>query len=82
LVLSFLVGPTLIARQCTHRIPSLLLVGIGVGLFAAISGVALSRHFLSVYHMPLSTGGLVVTLISIIYLILLTFRASKGLIRD
>ncbi|HEY5236655.1 MAG TPA: metal ABC transporter permease, partial [Rhabdochlamydiaceae bacterium] len=84
LVLSFLIGPTLIARQWTHRLSSLLLVGIGVGLFAAVFGVALSRHFLSVYHMPLSTGGLVVTLISALYLLstLLTFRSSKGLIRD
>jgi len=84
LVLSFLVGPTLIARQWTHRLRSLLLVGIGVGIVTAVFGVALSRHFLSVYHMPLSTGGLVVTLISIFYLLstLLTFRSSKGLIRD
>jgi manganese/zinc/iron transport system permease protein len=82
LVLSFLVGPTLIARQWTYRLRSLLLLGIGVGLFTAILGVALSRHFLSVYHMPLSTGGLVVTLISVFYLLssLLTFRSPKGLI--
>jgi ABC-type Mn2+/Zn2+ transport system permease subunit len=84
LVLSFLVGPTLIARQWTHRLRSLLLLGIALSLFAAIFGVALSRHFLSAYHMPLSTGGLVVTLISIIYLgsTVLTFRSSKGLIRQ
>lgn len=82
LVLSFLVGPTLIARQWTHRLSSLLLLGIGIGLFAAIVGVALSRHFLTAYHMPLSTGGLVVTLISIFYFLstVLTFRSSKGLI--
>jgi manganese/zinc/iron transport system permease protein len=84
LVLSFLVGPTLIARQWTHRLRSLLLVGIGIGIISAIFGVALSRHFLSVNHMPLSTGGLVVTLISVLYLLstLLTFRSTKGLIRD
>jgi manganese/zinc/iron transport system permease protein len=84
LVLSFLVGPTLIARQWTHRLTTLLLLGMGFGLFASIFGVALSRHFLSVYHMPLSTGGLVVTLISIIYLVstVLTFRSSRGLIRS
>lgn len=84
LVLSFLVGPTLIARQWTYRLRSLLLLGIGIGIITAVFGVALSRHFLSVYHMPLSTGGLVVTLISVLYLVstLLTFRSSKGLIRD
>ncbi len=84
LVLSFLVGPTLIARQWTHRVRSLLLLGIGVGLVTAVFGIALSRHCLSAYHMPLSTGGLVVTLISALYLVssLLTFRSSKGLMRD
>jgi len=82
LVLSFLVGPTLIARQWTHRLSSLLFLGIGVALFTAVIGVALSRHFLSVYHLPLSTGGLVVTLISILYILSLTFRSSKSLIRD
>ncbi|HEX2579744.1 MAG TPA: metal ABC transporter permease [Rhabdochlamydiaceae bacterium] len=82
LVLSFLVGPTLIARQWTHRLRSLLLLGIGLGLCTALIGVALSRHFLSVYHLPLSTGGLVVTLISFFFILSLTFRASKGLIRQ
>lgn len=82
LVLSFLVGPTLIARQWTHRLSSLLFLGIGVALFTAVIGVALSRHFLSVYHLPLSTGGLVVTLISILYILSLTFRSSKSLIGD
>jgi len=82
LVLSFLVGPTLIARQWTHRLSSLLFLGIGLGLFTAVIGVALSRHFLSVYHLPLSTGGLVVTLISILCILSLTFRHSQGLMRD
>ncbi|HEX4839758.1 MAG TPA: metal ABC transporter permease [Rhabdochlamydiaceae bacterium] len=82
LVLSFLVGPTLIARQWTHRLSSLLFLGMGLGLFTAVIGVALSRHFLSAYHLPLSTGGLVVTLISILYILSLTFRSSKSLIRD
>lgn len=82
LVLSFLVGPTLIAREWTHRLISLLLVGIGIGLFTAVFGVALSRHFLSAYHLPLSTGGLVVTLISGLYILSLTFRSSIGLIRQ
>jgi manganese/zinc/iron transport system permease protein len=84
LVLSFLVGPTLVARQWTHRLIPLIFGAMGIGLMASILGVALSRHFLSAYHMPLSTGGLVVTLISFFYLLssLLTFRSSKGLIRS
>ena len=84
LVLSFLIGPTLTARQWTHRLPSLLLLGLGLGVLTSVLGVALSRHFLSAYQMPLSTGGLVVTLISIFYILssILTFRSSKGLMRD
>jgi manganese/zinc/iron transport system permease protein len=84
LVLSFLVGPTLVARQWTHRLIPLIFGAMGIGLMASILGVALSRHFLSAYQMPLSTGGLVVTLISFFYLLssLLTFRSSKGLIRS
>jgi len=83
LVLSFLVGPTLMARQWTHRLGSLLLLGLGLGFLTSVLGVALSRHFLSAYHMPLSTGGLVVTLISVFYILssVLTFRLSKGLMR-
>ncbi len=81
LVLSFLVGPTLIARLWTDRLIPLLLLGLSIGIGISILGVALSRHCLSVYHTPLSTGGLVVTLIAIGYLISalpikrLTFRS-------
>jgi len=77
LVLSFLVGPTLIARQWTHRLIALLFAAVGVGFIASILGVALSRHLLSTYRMPLSTGGLVVTLISIFYLLSSIFRKRK-----
>jgi manganese/zinc/iron transport system permease protein len=62
LVLSLLVGPTLTARLWTKRLIPLLLLGIFLGIFLSILGVALSRHILSVYQIPLSTGGLIVTL--------------------
>ncbi len=83
LVLSMLVGPILIARQWTYRLIPLFSLGIGLGSFFSIIGVALSRHFLTVYHTPLSTGGIIVTLISIGYLLssLLTFRSARGLIK-
>lgn len=83
LVLSFLVGPPLMARRFTHKLVPLLFIAIICAFFLSVIGVALSRHFLSVHHTPLSTGGLVVTLISLSYLfsVLLTFRTSQGLIR-
>lgn len=84
LVLAFLVGPTLIARHYTHRLSSLLLLTLAIGIGFSLFGVALSRHFLSVLHLPLSTGGLIVTLLSLGYFLsaTLTFRRSKGLIEQ
>lgn len=75
LVLAFLVGPTLTARLWTYRLVPLLLLGIACGVGMSIVGVALSRHFLSVYHLPLSTGSLIVTLIFLGYPLSLTFRS-------
>ena len=81
LVLAFIVGPTLIARHYCHRLPSLLLMTLAIGVGFSLVGVALSRHFLSVAHLPLSTGGLIVTLLSFGYFIsaALTFRRTHGL---
>lgn len=82
LVLAFLVGPILTARLWTNKLKTLIPLACGLGVLSALLGVALSRHLLSVHHMPLSTGGIVVTLIGALYLLslLLTFRRDKGLI--
>lgn len=82
LVLAFLVGPTLIARHYTHRVASLLALTVAISMGFSLLGVALSRHLLSVAHLPLSTGGLIVTLLSLGYIIsaTLTFRRSSVLI--
>jgi manganese/zinc/iron transport system permease protein len=72
LVLAFLVGPVLAARLLVVRLGTLIWLSCGLGVLASVMGVAFSRHFLSVYEVPLSTGGLVVTLIALIYLLLLT----------
>ncbi len=84
LVLAFLVGPTLIARHYSHRLPTLLLLTVGIGVGFSLMGVALSRHILSIHHLPLSTGGLIVTLLSLGYFLsaALTFRRSRGLIAN
>lgn len=82
LVLNFIVGPTLIARLWCHNVLHLLITALSIGIGCSILGVALSRHFLSLYHFPLSTSGITVCLISFFYLCaaLLTFRLSQGLI--
>lgn len=69
LVLAFLVGPTLIARQWTHRLPTLLWAALGISTGFSLLGVALARHLLSVSHLAVSTGGLIVTLLAIGYCI-------------
>ena len=67
LVLAFLVGPYLIARLFCHRLPALLLWSSLIGILASCTGVALARHILTVYGLPLSTGGIVASLIGVFY---------------
>ena len=79
LFLSFLVGLPLSARMLTANLKKLLLLSCGLGIIASIFGVALARHFLTVYRVPLSTGGLVSSLIGITFVLSalmrrLTFR--------
>lgn len=80
LVLAFLVGPPLIARLLTDRLRTLLILSSCIGVACSIIGVALSRHFLSVEQMPLSTAGLVVTVIVITYLLTLLLAPKRGLL--
>lgn len=68
LFLAFLVAPVVTARFFTHRLKPLLFLAGGIGAFAAIFSVALSRHFLSVYHLPLATSGLATVILGSIFL--------------
>ncbi len=67
LVLSFLVGPYLIARLFSHRLHILLIAAVSIGALVSIVGVALARHILSVYGLALSTGGMVSALLGVLY---------------
>lgn len=67
LVLSFLVGPYLIARLFTHRLGMLLLLSCLIGSLASLFGVALARHLLTAYGLALSTSGLVSVLLALAY---------------
>jgi len=58
MVLSFLTGPSLTARFLTDRFKPMIFISIGIGVFCSFTGVALSRHLLTVYGIALSTGGL------------------------
>jgi manganese/zinc/iron transport system permease protein len=68
LFLAFLVAPVLTARFFTHRLKPLLFLAGGIGVLAAAFSVALSRHVLSVYHIPLSTSGLAATVLGAFFI--------------
>lgn len=74
LVLSFLVGPVLIARLFSHRLHHLILWAALIGALLSLLGVLLSRHILSYYCTPLSTAGIVSTLIAAIYFLCRSIR--------
>lgn len=68
LFLAFLVAPVLTARFFTHRLKQLIFLAGGIGVLAALCSVALSRHFLSVYHIPLATSGLAVVVLGVLFI--------------
>lgn len=69
MVLAFITGPVLTARLLTHNLKTLIWLSIVCGCLAALIGVALSRHFLSMYDLPLSTSGIVVCVIALLFLL-------------
>lgn len=68
LVLSFLVGPFLTARLFCSRLKFLLWLTPLIGMGASILGVLISRIAFDCFGLALSTGGIVSTLIGLIYL--------------
>src|SRR5262249_27068177 len=67
LVLAFLTGPYLTARLFSNRLSHLLCFSSMIGVLASFIGVAFSRHLLSIYDLPFSTGGVVVCIIGLFY---------------
>lgn len=74
LFLSFLVTPVLTARFFTHRLKPLLFLTSILGAMAASISVALSRHMLTIYQIPLSTSGLSSVILGLFFLIGLLHR--------
>ncbi len=74
LVLAFLTGPYLTARLFCNRLSHLLIISPAIGILASMIGVAFSRHLLSVYGLPLSTGGIVVCILGLFYGIAVFFK--------
>jgi manganese/zinc/iron transport system permease protein len=79
LVLSFLTGPYLIARLFFHRLSQLLICSFGIAIFASVLAPALSRHFFVMYDLPLSTGGIVVSLLGCFYVLGIGYKRWQRL---
>ncbi len=79
MILAFFIMPTLTARLLTHKLSTLIWLSMAIGALVSLAGVALSRHFFTTFGIGLSTGGIVVTLLGVLYLTLalckLGFRA-------
>ena len=69
LFLAFLVAPALTARFFTDKLRQLLLIAGGIGVLAACVAVALSRHILTSFHLPLSTAGLTASILGLFFLL-------------
>lgn len=69
MVLAFTTGPALTARLLTNQLKIMLLWAAMIGCLASIIGVALARHLLTVYGLALTTGGVVVCVITGIYVL-------------
>lgn len=81
MVLAFITGPALTARLLTHDLKKMMFLAVGLGSLASIVGVALSRHILSVYGIALSTAGMVVCTILVIYLVVAIYVNKNKLVR-
>ena len=81
MVLAFITGPPLTARLLTGSLKKMLLISVLTGILASLTGVALSRHILTVYGMSLSTGGIVVCVIVVFYLAAAVYANQHILLR-
>jgi manganese/zinc/iron transport system permease protein len=80
MVLAFITGPPLTARLLTNKLGLCLWMSIGIGILASLSGVALSRHILTIFGSPLSTAGLIVCLIACFFALALIFAPQSGIV--
>lgn len=82
MILAFFVIPPLTARLLTHTLSTLIGLSCFFAALASLLGVALSRHLLGALGVGLSTSGLVVIMLGLIYLITascsLILRAKKA----
>ncbi len=80
LFLSFLVGPVLIAKLYTQGFKKQMVFSFLISSSCSLISVALSRHLLTVYRAPVSTGALTVTVLFFLYILSLFLAPKKGVI--
>lgn len=69
LFLALVIAPPMTARLFTNSLRGLIVRSVALSSMYALISVALSRHILSVYELPLSTSGIYVTLAGFGYLV-------------
>ena len=80
LFLAFLVVPLFFARGWTAKLKPLLVLSCALSCLGAFLGVALSRHVLSNYGLPLSSSSLVVLTTLVLGLSLFVIKAGKTMV--
>ncbi len=69
MVLALLTVPPITARLLTDRMLPLLFLSAGLACLASFTGIALSRHLLTVHGMALSTAGLTVCVLTLFFIL-------------
>lgn len=81
LVLAFMTGPPLAARLLTHHLNRMLIGSVFLGSLCALIGVAATRHILTVYGVALSTSGVMVCSIMLLYCVSISIYLLKNKLR-
>lgn len=82
MLLTLITGPVLTARLFTKDLKTLIALSAVIGVVVSVVGVAISRHLLTVYGTALSTGGVVVCLLIVVYvlaIVLSRWRSRRSL---
>ena len=77
MTLSFFVLPALVAQLWTKSLRARLFCACTVGAGTVLFSVALGRHLLTAYSLPVSTGALAATVLALLYAVALV--AGRGL---
>ncbi len=69
LVLSFFIVPPLIAKMHAKSLTSQILLAMGIGVFSSFLGVSINRHIYTSYQIALSTGGITVITLYVLFFV-------------